>query len=122
MNWLVSILVTWLVTSISLLIISKLPIGVEIDSFEKSMFSAAVFGILNAILAPVLTFLAFPLVFLTFGLFLFVINAAIFGLAAWLVQGFRLRFGFISALLGAFSLTVVNLILFNILETLGLSV
>jgi putative membrane protein len=116
MNWLINLIVIWFVTSVSLLIVSKLPIGVEIDSFEKSMFSAAIFGILNAILAPVLTFITFPLIFLTLGLFLWVINATIFGLAAWLVEGFRLRFGLISALLGSLALSVINSILFQILN------
>lgn len=88
------ILVTWLVITVSFLIISKLPIGVEIDSFGKALTSAAVFGILNAILRPILGLFTFPLIILTFGLFLFVLNAIIFGLAAMLVPGFRLRWGF----------------------------
>ncbi|MEY4520415.1 MAG: hypothetical protein RLZZ499_3015 [Cyanobacteriota bacterium] len=50
------IIVTWLVITVSFLIISKLPIGVEIDSFGKALLSAAVFGILNAILRPILGF------------------------------------------------------------------
>jgi putative membrane protein len=40
-----------------------------------------------------LGFLAFPVTFLTFGLFAIVLNAIIFGLAAYLVTGFRLRWG-----------------------------
>ncbi|MEP0753382.1 phage holin family protein [Trichocoleus sp. Lan] len=52
----VGILITWLVTTISFLIISRLPIGVEIDTFGKAAISAAVFGILNALLKPILGF------------------------------------------------------------------
>ena len=109
------IIVTWLVTTISFLIISRLPIGVEIDSFGKAAISAAVFGILNAILRPILSLFTFPLIILTFGLFLFVLNASIFGLAAWLVPGFRLRRGFWSALIGSIALSVINFIIFNFL-------
>ncbi|BAU63651.1 membrane protein of unknown function [Stanieria sp. NIES-3757] len=111
----VALLITWLVTAISLFIISKLPIGVEIDSFGKALFSAVVFGILNALLRPVLAFFAFPITIITFGLFALVINAIIFGLAAALVTGFRLRWGFWSALIGSFALGVVNSIIFKIL-------
>ena len=93
----ISLLIAWIVTSVSLFIISKLPTGVEIDSFQKAMWSAVVFGILNAILRPILGFFAFPITFLTFGLFAIVLNAIIFGLAAYLVTGFRLRWGFWSA-------------------------
>jgi len=116
----VGLFITWLVTTVSFLIISKLPIGVEIDSFRKAAISAVVFGILNAILRPVLGFLTFPIIILTFGLFLFILNALVFGLAAAIVPGFRLRYGFWSALIGAISLSIVNSILFSLLGTLSL--
>lgn len=116
----VGLFITWLVTTISFLIISKLPIGVEIDSFGKAALSAAVFGILNALLRPILGFFTFPFIILTFGLFVFVLNAIIFGLAAALVPGFRLRWGFWSALIGAIALSIVNSLLFNLLVVFGL--
>jgi putative membrane protein len=113
MTGLTGLLVIWLVTTVSLFLISKLPIGVEIDSFGKAAISAIVFGVLNALLRPVIAFLTFPLTFLTLGLFSLVVNAIIFGLAAWLVPGFRLRWGFWSALIGAFALSVTNSIIFH---------
>ena len=112
-----ALLITWLVTTISFLIISRLPIGVEIDSFGKAAISAAVFGILNALLRPILGFFTFPLIILTLGLFLFVLNAIIFGLAAWLVPGFRLRWGFWSALIGSIALSIINSLIFSLLGT-----
>jgi putative membrane protein len=86
------LLISCLITTVSFLIIYRLPIGVEIDSFGKAAISAVVYGILNAILRPILGFFTFPLVFLTFGLFLFVLNAIIFGLAAAIIPGFCLRY------------------------------
>lgn len=115
------LLIIWLITTISFLIISKLPIGVEIDSLGKAVFSAAVFGILNALLRPILAFFAFPITLLTLGLFGFVLNAIIFGLAAWIVDGFRLRWGFWSALIGSIALSIINSLLFNLLVSLQLS-
>ncbi|MBO0351178.1 phage holin family protein [Phormidium pseudopriestleyi FRX01] len=112
---LVSLLITWIITSISLFIISKLPTGVEIDGFNKALISAAVFGVLNALIRPILAVLAFPITFLTLGLFSIIINAIIFGLAAWLVTGFRLRWGFWSAIIGTLALSFINSILFAIL-------
>ncbi len=113
-----SLAIAWLVTSVSFFIISKLPLGVEIDSFEKAMISAAVFGLLNALVRPRFVVLSLPFVFITFGLFMIVINAAIFGLAAWLVEGFRLRWGIWSALLGAIALGFINSFLYQMLGTL----
>lgn len=116
----IGIFLTWLITTISFLIISKIPIGIEIDSFKKAAISAAVFGILNALLRPLLGFLTFPIIFLTFGLFAFVLNAIIFGLAAYLVEGFRLRWGLWSALIGSIALGIINSLLFNLLASLRL--
>lgn len=114
----VSLAIAWLVTSVSFFIISKLPIGVDIDSFGKAMVSAAVFGLLNAFLRPIFVVFTFPFALLTFGLFAIVINAAMFGLAAWLVEGFRLRWGIWSAILGAIALGFINSLLYQVLETL----
>jgi putative membrane protein len=111
-----SLFIPWLVTTVSLLIISKLPIGVEIDSFGKALISAAVFGILNAIVRPILFWLTIPVTILTLGIFLLILNAIIFALAAALVSGFRLRWGFWSALLGAFLLGLVNSTIYQVLN------
>ncbi len=110
----IGLLVAWLVTAVSLFIISKLPTGVEINSFQKAIISALVFGLLNAFVRPVLAFFAFPITFLTFGLFSVVINALIFGLAALLVDGFTLRWGFWSALIGALLLGFINSLIYRL--------
>lgn len=102
------IIISLVVTTIALLIISKLPTGVEIDSIQKGFIAAIVFGVLNAILHPVLAFISLPITFLTFGLFSLVVNGFIFGLSALLVRGFRLRWGIWSALIGAFALSLIN--------------
>ncbi|WP_238393036.1 phage holin family protein [Myxacorys almedinensis] len=111
-----NLLITWLVTTVTFLIISRLPIGVEIDGFGKAALSAAVFGVLNAILRPILVILGLPFIIITFGLFLFVLNAIIFGIAAAIVNGFRLRYGFWSALLGSLALTIINSLLLSIVR------
>lgn len=102
------LLITWLITAIALLIVAWLPTGVEIAGFGKALIAALVFGILNALLKPILQLLALPFNILTLGLFSFVVNAAIFGLAAYFVTGFNLRNGFISALLGSIALSLVS--------------
>ncbi|MBD6614849.1 phage holin family protein [Nostoc sp. B(2019)] len=114
----VGLIITWLVTAISFLIISKLPIGVEIDNFGKALITAAVFGILNALLLPVLTLFTLPFIILTLGLFFFVLNSIIFGISAALVPGFRLRYGFWSALLGSLALAIINSILLRLIAPL----
>ncbi len=115
------LLITWIVTSVSLFIVSRLSfLGVEIDKFTTALWSAIVFGLLNATLGAVLKFFTFPFIFLTFGLFALIINAAIFALAAAFVDGFTLRNGFWSALLGSIALSVINSVCFSLLGQAGL--
>ena len=109
-------LITAIVTAISLIIIAQLPLGIEVDNMGKAIIAGVVFGILNAFVKPILFWLTIPLTFLSLGFFLLILNAIIFGLAAWLVHGFRLRWGFWSALLGTLALSFLNSILFFILE------
>jgi putative membrane protein len=117
----IAILVSLLVTTVAFIIISQLPTGVKIESFQKALIAAIVFGILNAILHPILDLLAAPLNFVTFGflrgLFTLIINGFIFGLAAWLIKGFRLDWGVWSALIGAFALTVINQLITQFIPT-----
>ncbi|MEG3932024.1 MULTISPECIES: phage holin family protein [unclassified Microcoleus] len=113
-----SLAIAWLVTSVSFFIISKLPIGVDIDSFGKAMISAAVFGLLNAFVRPIFVGNVEPFALPTYSLFAIVINAAMFGLAAWLVEGFRLRWGIWSAMLGAIALGFINSLLYDVLDKL----
>ncbi len=107
--------VTFLVTSVTLFLISKLPTGVEISSFQRALISAIIFASINVFVRPVIAFFSFPITFLTFGLFSIVINAIIFGLAAALVDGFSLRWGFWSALIGAFLLGFINSLIYRFL-------
>ncbi len=114
----VGLILTWLVTAISFLIISRLPIGVEIDNFGKALITAAVFGILNALLLPILTFFTLPFIILSLGLFFFVLNSIIFGISAAIVPGFRLRYGFWSATIGSIALAIMNSILLALIAPL----
>ncbi|NEP46546.1 MAG: phage holin family protein [Okeania sp. SIO2H7] len=111
----VPLLILWIVTTVCLLIVSYIPfIGVEIDSFGKALIAGGVFGILNVIGHWLLAHLSLINV-LSLGLFALIINVVVFGLAAKLVEGFRLRHGVMSAVLGAFFMAVVSGIVFKVL-------
>jgi putative membrane protein len=117
MAWLINLVVFWIVTAIALYIISKIPFtGVEIANFKKAIIAAIVLGIVNALLGPILNFLGAPLNFLTFGLFSIIISAFIFGLSAWLVPGFALRKGILSAIIGAVLLGLINYGIYYVLS------
>ena len=75
---------------------------------------AAIFGFVNALIKPLFKFVSAPLILLTLGLFLLVINAAMLMLTSWLAGRLDLAFhveGFGSALLGGIVVTIVTMIL-----------
>jgi putative membrane protein len=98
----------------ALLLVARFIPGISIDSFTAAFFAALILGALNVSVKPLLAILTFPITFLTFGLFSFVLNAAMFGLAAYMVPGFAIA-GFIPALLGSFIVTVVSTLAYRIL-------
>lgn len=93
------ILLRTLIIAAGLWLADQLLSGVRIDGGWTLGFAALALGIINAVIRPVLLVLTFPLTVVTLGLFLLVLNAAMFGLAAALFDGFRVD-GFLSALLG----------------------
>lgn len=116
----VGFLISILVISISLLIISKLPIGVEIDNPFKALVAGAIIGAFDGLYNLIPSWLRTIPAVLTFGLLPFAGSVIVFSLAAWLVEGFRLRWKIGSAILGAIALSIINFVLFAILNQLGL--
>lgn len=114
MDFLIPFIIGAIVTAIALLLISKIPfLGIEIDGVGKALLAGVVFGILSWALGWMAG--SKILNVLTLGILWLVVNTIIFGLSAWLIEGFRLRNGIISAILGAIALTFVNSVLFKVL-------
>ena len=107
---LVHMMVGWLVSALALWIVAQIVPGIEVRGFGAAMIATVVIAIVDAVVGPVLRFLAWPLTFLTLGLFLLVIHAALLKLASMVTPGFRVR-GFLPALLGALVLTILNSLL-----------
>ena len=121
-------LLQWPVRALVLLIVAALPLGVEVDSFGVALLSAVVIGLLGTLLVlPLKAVLALPWAITSLGgliapvswLYNWLITVLLFGLAAWLIRGFRLRHGLVSAVLGA---VVYALLSTLILGMLGLEV
>lgn len=79
------------------------PLGV----YGTYLWIALIFGIVNAIVGPLLRLLALPFVVLTLGLFLLVINAALLGITAALTSRLQID-GFVTALLGGLILALAG--------------
>ena len=96
------------VTALLLYAVGYIVKGVDVESGSAALWGALVLGIANAIVRPLVVLLTLPITILTLGLFLLVVNALVFMLAAAIVPGFRVR-GFGAAFLGSVLLSVMNL-------------
>ena len=103
----VNFLTTWLITALSLFIISRLRIGIEIRDVATTLVAALVLGLLNAIVRPVLGFLSLPITIITLGLFALVLNALMIMLMAAIVKGVKVN-GFIGALFASVVLSILT--------------
>lgn len=86
------------------------------DSFGGVLLVALIFGLVNALIKPIVTLLALPLLLLTLGLLTVVIN----GLMLWLTAGLTRHLevsGFGSAVLGALVISVVSFVLSVLLKS-----
>ena len=104
-----TLLARWIVNAAALLLVAYLYPGVHVAGFGTALVAALVLGLVNAVIRPILVVLTLPVTILTLGLFLFVINALLFWLAATLVSGFTVT-GFGAALLGSILYSVITLL------------
>ena len=89
--------------------------GIAVENAEPITYLvlALIFGILNALLKPILKILTCPFILLTLGLFTLLINTGLFALTGWIGAQFDSGYsvsGFWAALLGALVVSVVSMI------------
>jgi putative membrane protein len=85
---LIPFLLHWGITALSLWVASHVFRGIRFTDTSSLIVSALLLGFANAIVKPLLIVLTLPLTFLSFGLFLLVINALMILLVSKLVRGF----------------------------------
>ena len=110
-------LVGWGVNIVALLVIDWLFDGVHIGRWGPILVGAAVLGLANAFLKPVLTILTFPLILITLGLFYFALNIAMLGLAEWVASDFSIN-GFWTYVGATIVVWLVNWVLYSLLDDL----
>ncbi|MFN7693331.1 MAG: phage holin family protein [Burkholderiales bacterium] len=103
-------LLRWLLLAGALLLVAYLYSGVRIAGFGSALLAAAVLGLFNSLLRPLLVLLTLPVTLITLGLFLFVINALMFWAAASVLQGFAVT-GFAAALIGSLIYSALGLVI-----------
>jgi putative membrane protein len=103
------IILRTMITMLGLFLASSIIPGVEINGTGSFIFGAVLLGLANAFIRPVALLLTLPFTLLTLGLFIFVVNAAMFGLVAAMLDGFMVG-GFWSAVLGSMIVSITSAI------------
>ena len=114
------LLIRWVLTAFALWLTATLFPGlVTIRSAGAALIAALFLGLVNAIVRPVIILLTLPFTLVTLGLFLFVVNAAMFGLAALLAgRGFEVH-GLWGALIGSLVVSLISLLLNTLIGESG---
>jgi putative membrane protein len=123
----VLLLLRLIINAVALLITAWIVPGIHLgaagphptkNDWTTLLIVALIFGIVNAVIRPILILLSLPLEIITLGLFTFVINAFMLLLTSWIAQGMGLGFrvdGFLTALIGALIISVVSFVLSRVL-------
>jgi putative membrane protein len=104
------LLLRWLITTVAVLVVPYLVSGVKVDGIGSALLAAAVLGVLNALVRPLLILLTLPLTVVTLGLFILVINALLFWLAAAVAPGIHVE-SFWSAFFAGLIVSIVSWIM-----------
>jgi len=111
------LLLRWIVMAIALAVAAWTVPGIDVTDQNGTvavLLMAAIFGLVNAFIRPLITLLSCPLVLLTLGLFTLVINGICFSLASWFAQMLGIGFvvnGFWPAFWGAIVVSIVSFLL-----------
>ena len=101
--------IRWLVLTLIIMALPYIIPGIRVNSLGSAIAAAAVLGILNVLVKPILVILTLPLTILTLGLFLLIINALVFYWTGKLVSGIEID-SFFSAFVAALVISLVNLV------------
>lgn len=101
------LVIKWLINSLALFAAAYLFNGIYITDFWSGVAAAALLGIVNAVLRPVIILLTLPINVMTLGLFTLVINAFMLKLVSWIIPEVVVK-GFWPAFWGSLVITVVS--------------
>ena len=103
------LIIRWILNTLALFVVAYVVPNISYDDWISLAIAAAVLGLLNAIVRPILYVITLPITILTLGLFIVVLNAIMLKLTDALVPGFHVE-GFWAAILGTLLLSIISLV------------
>jgi putative membrane protein len=115
------LLIRWLVSALALWLTATIVPGIAVRTPGALLGAAAIIGILNAFVRPVVVLLTLPLTVVTLGLFVLIINAAMLKIASIIVPGFVVQ-GWLSAIAGWLLLSLFTFLINVLIGETGVEV
>ena len=101
------LLTVWFLNALALLAVAYLMPSIHVAGLGGALIAAAVIGLVNMLIRPILLLLTLPVTVLTLGLFIFVINGLLFFLVGHILQGFEVQ-SLLSGILGAILYSLIS--------------
>lgn len=108
------LLLIWILNALALLAVAYLMPSIEVSGFMSALIAAAVIGLVNVLIRPVLILLTLPVTVLTLGLFIFVINGLLFYFVGHVLQGFHVQ-SLLSGIIGAILYSIISWLLTSLI-------
>jgi putative membrane protein len=120
MPWLLRVLLSWVVLAVAFYVTTRIITGIHVTGGVVGYLEVAlVFGLINAILGPILRFISFPLAIVTFGFFILVVNGFLLWIAEHVSTALHIDHFFWDAIFGALVLGIVSWALNGLLHRSG---
>ncbi|MBC7787506.1 MAG: phage holin family protein [Methylophilaceae bacterium] len=110
------LIIAWILNALALLAVTYVVPSIHIAGFTSALIAAAVIGFVNMLIKPILVLLTLPVTILTLGLFILVINGALFYGVGRFLEGFSvttLGAGIIGALVYSFISWILSSLLMD---------
>ncbi len=104
------IILSLLLKSLAIFIVAKILPGIHIKNFGTAVLVAFIYSVINFLLGTILFFFALPVIFITFGLFIFIIDAFLLWITDKMIEDFEID-NFVTTILAAFLITVSDRLL-----------
>ncbi len=114
----VGLFIRWVIQTLAIMAAAYLIKGIEVHGVVSAFFAAALLGVLNALLRPILLLVTLPINILSLGLFTFVINGLLLMMVSGVIGGFTVH-GFWPAVFGSLIISLTSWLLTSLVSDQG---
>lgn len=112
----IKLVIRLVINSVALWVAANFIGGIHLsEDFVSVAIVATIFGIINSVIKPIVTFFSFPFIILTLGIFTIIINSLMLLLTDYFTQSLNIE-SFLSALFGSIVISTVSIVLSSFLD------